>query len=198
MQLTDIATYWYGGGLQGGQERGFGPSARALHRYRGLAVALHLCTWCALLRAVLLQPCSSPHSPHCDVSAAVYPALICHLLFQGCRAVACMIPYRVGWAIAGRGSPAELWQESAEPCAPGAPAHDADAQAAADCSSLSADGAGGALLPGGVLAHAHGAEVMPDEEASRCTFLLASPVRVHRRHQSSMRGPWLHVNCLKQ
>ena len=52
---------------------------------------------------------------------------------------------------------------------------DPAAQAAAECSSSSMDGAAGALLPGGMLAHAHGAEVMPDEEASRCALLLSSP-----------------------
>lgn len=70
-------------------------------------------------------------------------------------------------AMAGRGSPAELWRQAAQPCAPGAPVPDAAAQAAAGSISSSTDGAAEALLPGGVLAHAHGAEIMPDEEASR-------------------------------
>ena len=133
------------------------------------ALGAHCCTpsWC------------NPAMPSPSVSKCCVSCQDLTYVISGLSAIACIIQccsYSVGWADEGRGSPAELWRQSAQSCEPGAPLPDAAAQAAADCSSLSASGAAGALLPGGVLAHAHGAEVMPDEEASRCESLLTYPV----------------------
>ena len=140
--------------------------------------------WLSPYTAALGAHCCTPfwHYPAslqrfpCDVATAASHLNLTSIFVGHCIAIACMIHYSVGWAMAGRGSPAELWRRPAQPHSPGTPVPDAPAQAAADCSSLSMDGAAAALLPGGVLAHAHGAEVMPDEEVSRCKILLTSPV----------------------
>ena len=140
--------------------------------------------WLSPYTAALGAHCRTPFWHHpaflqccpCDVAAAAMPLNLTSIFVGHCIAAACMIHDRVGWAMAGRGSPAELWRRPARPRLPGTPVPDAAGQAAADRSSLGMDGAAAALLPGGVLAHAHGAEVMPDEEVSRCKTLLASRV----------------------
>jgi hypothetical protein len=86
-------------------------------------------------------------------------------------------------ASAGRGSPAQLWQGAERAHAPGAHADGAPASAAAPAAAPAQAGAGwgepgaaaAALLPGGVLAGARGAEVLPDDEASRRAALGPLP-----------------------
>ncbi|KAK9840597.1 hypothetical protein WJX81_003517 [Elliptochloris bilobata] len=70
-------------------------------------------------------------------------------------------------AALGRGSPAQLWQHAMQAGPAGAPCDAAEARGTADAPMASPHGVALALLPGGVLAGAYGAEVLPDEEASR-------------------------------
>ena len=75
---------------------------------------------------------------------------------------------------AGRGSPAQLWQEAMQADVHGAPTDERVAAEASMAAGASRVGAAQALLPGGVLAGAYGAEVMPDDEASRRDMLAYS------------------------
>lgn len=75
---------------------------------------------------------------------------------------------------AGRGSPAQLWQEAMQADVRGAPINERVAAEASMAAGASCVGAAQALLPGGVLAGAYGAEVMPDDEASRRDLLAYS------------------------
>ena len=74
--------------------------------------------------------------------------------------------------MAGRGSPALLWQAAIQAGTHGELATGAAATTRIVAATATQAGAAQALLPGGVLAGAYGAEVLPDEEASRCAVIL--------------------------